>query len=111
MDIALAGTGYSIYSAAMLLCRFGGDAAVRRLGRKTVALGGMVISCLGFLLLILSPWEEGTFASFFIMGIGLANVVPVVFSIMGKQKDMPSAQAIAAVSTVGYMGVDRKSVV
>ena len=105
MDIALAGTGYSIYSAAMLLCRFGGDAAVRRLGRKTVALGGMVISCLGFLLLILSPWEEGTFASFFIMGIGLANVVPVVFSIMGKQKDMPSAQAIAAVSTVGYMGV------
>lgn len=105
MDIALAGTGFSIYSAAMLLCRFCGDAAVRRLGQKRIALGGMLISCLGFLLLVFSPWKPLIFASFFLMGIGLANVVPVVFSIMGQQKDMPAAQAIAAVSTMGYLGV------
>ncbi len=34
-----------------------------------------------------------------------ANIVPVFFSLLGKQKDMPIALAVPAVSTLGYLGI------
>ena len=39
------------------------------------------------------------------MGIGLANVVPVIYSLAGNQTDMPSGQAVAAMGTFGYLGI------
>ena len=40
MDLALAGTGYSVFSAAMLTMRFLGDCVVQRIGALSVAVGG-----------------------------------------------------------------------
>ncbi|MDY3739199.1 MAG: MFS transporter [Selenomonadaceae bacterium] len=105
MDIALAGTGYSIYSVAMFLTRITGDYAVNRFGKKIMVAGGLLLSFIGFMLLVFASWEPLIFSAFFLMGIGLANVVPVIYSLAGNQTDMPSGQAVAAMGTFGYLGI------
>lgn len=45
------------------------------------------------------------FASYVLIGIGCANTVPVFYSLLGTQKEMPIADAVAAVSTIGYVGI------
>ena len=105
MDIALAGTGYSIYSVAMFLTRITGDYAVNRFGKKIIVAGGLLLSFIGFMLLVFASWEPLIFSAFFLMGIGLANVVPVIYSLAGNQTDMPSGQAVAAMGTFGYLGI------
>lgn len=45
------------------------------------------------------------YAGFFAIGIGAANVVPVFYSLLGKQDVMPLSAAVPAVSTLGYLGV------
>jgi hypothetical protein len=37
--------------------------------------------------------------------LGAANIVPVVFSIAGRQTVMPAGLAVASVTTVGYAGI------
>lgn len=104
-DISLAGAGFAMFSAAMLIMRFLGDNLVQNLGSRFVILGGCVISFLGFMLVIFSEVQIFLFAGFFLIGIGCSNVVPVFFSMIGRQKIMPVNVAIPAVSTLGYLGI------
>ncbi len=105
MDMSLAGTGFSVFSAAMLVMRLFGDRLVNRLGARRVVFFGSVIAIAGFLLVILSPLAPLLFLGFFAVGFGCANIVPIFFSLMGRQKDMPLNTAVAAVSTCGYLGI------
>jgi hypothetical protein len=38
------------------------------------------------------------------MGLGLSNVVPIVFSFAGRVPGVPTGTAVAAVATTGYFG-------
>ncbi len=105
LDMSMAGTGFTVFSAAMLTMRLLGDATVQRLGQKFVVIGGSVLAFTGFLMIILSTEEWLLYAGFFLIGFGSANIVPVFFSLLGKQKDMPISLAVPAVSTLGYLGV------
>lgn len=104
-DMNIAGTGFMVFSAAMLLMRLTGDIVVTKLGGLAVTMGGAVLSAAGFLLLIFGEYEWMLYLGFFVIGIGSANIVPVFFSLMGRQKVMPVNQAVSAVSTLGYMGI------
>ncbi len=104
-DMSMAGVGFTIFSAAMLIMRLTGDWAVTKLGGKVITVGGGFIACGGFLLLVFAPINILLYLGFFLIGIGSANIVPVFFSMMGKQKEMPVAQAVSSVSTMGYMGI------
>lgn len=104
-DMALAGMGFTVFSAAMLIMRLLGDATVQKLGQKFVVLGGSLLAFLGFLLVIFAPGSLLLYIGFFAIGIGSANIVPVFFSLLGKQQDMPISMAVPAVSTLGYLGI------
>ena len=41
---------------------------------------------------------------FFVLGIGLANIVPIAFASTADQNEMPMSLALAAVTTLGYTG-------
>ena len=105
MDLALAGTGYSVFSAAMLTMRFLGDRVVQRIGALPVAVGGALLAFGGILLVMLAPADVLLYVGFFAIGIGSANIVPVFFSLMGRQDVMPVSAAVSAVSTMGYLGI------
>ena len=104
-DMSLAGTGFTVFSAAMLTMRLVGDRLVQKMGQKVVILGGSVLAFAGFLAVIFASQAWLLYAGFFAIGVGSANIVPVFFSLLGKQQDMPIGLAVPAVSTLGYLGI------
>ena len=104
-DLSVASSGFAIFSFAMLTMRLFGDRTVTRFGQKPVVLGGALLALAGFLLLIFAPLRPLVLAGFFIIGVGSANIVPVFYSLLGRQKVMPISLAVPAVSTLGYLGV------
>lgn len=105
MDLSKAGTGFAVFSAAMLVMRLTGDWLVPRLGSRRIVLGGSALSVLGFLLVIFSSGALPLYLGFFAIGMGCANIVPVFYSVLGRQQDMSVNMAVSAVSTLGYMGI------
>ena len=105
MDLSLAGMGFSVFSAAMLLMRFLGDLTVQRFGACPIAVGGALLSVVGLLLIMFAPVDALLYLGFFAIGVGSANIVPVFFSLMGRQSVMPVGTAVSAVSTMGYLGI------
>ena len=105
MDLALAGVGFSVFSAAMLTMRFLGDRVVQRIGQRPVAVGGALLTLVGILLIMFAPVDALLYFGFFAIGIGSANIVPVFFSLMGRKNVMPIGTAVSAVSTMGYLGI------
>ena len=105
MDLSLAGMGFSVFSAAMLLMRFLGDRTVQRFGACPIAVGGALLSVVGLLLIMFAPVDALLYLGFFAIGVGSANIVPVFFSLMGRQSVMLVGTAVSAVSTMGYLGI------
>ena len=105
MDLSLAGMGFSVFSGAMLLMRFLGDHVIQRVGQFPVAVGGALLAFVGILLVMFAPLNTLLYLGFFAIGIGSANIVPVFFSLMGRQSVMPVGTAVSAVSTMGYLGI------
>ena len=40
-----------------------------------------------------------------LVGVGCANIVPSLFSAVGRQSVMPQNVAVAAITTLGYAGI------
>ncbi|RWR25909.1 MFS transporter [Sinirhodobacter populi] len=105
LDPAHGGVGYMLFAGAMTVGRLTGDRIVARLGAARVLAVGGITSVLGIVLLLTSPVAGIALAGFVLIGLGASNIVPVLFSLAGRQKVMSPALAIAAVTTVGYGGI------
>lgn len=102
---AQGGLGYMLFSVAMTIGRLSGDAVVNRLGPRTVLLFGGLLAVAGFVVLLTAPVGPIAMAGFLLIGLGASNIVPVLFSAAGRQKTMPPALAVAAITTTGYAGI------
>ena len=100
-----AGAGYTVFSIVMVICRLTGDRMVQRLGGANVLLFGGLLGAGGFAMIVLAPVVWLSFLGFGMIGCGMSNVVPVLYSLLGKQHSMPVNQAVSVVSTVAYSGV------
>lgn len=105
-----AGLGFAALALAMTLGRLTGDAVVRRLGPVLVMAGGGALAALGFALAAAAPAFPGQplvlfLAGCALVGLGVANMVPVLFSAAGRMPNMAPSAAIAAAATPGYAGL------
>jgi MFS family permease len=100
-----AGIGYAFFSIAMAFGRLTGDSVVKRLGQRRVLLFGGLMVTAGFLLLLLSPIAWMAPVGFLLIGLGAANLVPILFSTAGRQNAMPPVLAVASITTLGYAGI------
>lgn len=100
-----AGMGYILFSVAMVAARLTGDRIVAALGEFYVLVFGGILAIAGVAVILLSPWPVVALTGFILIGLGAANIVPVVFSIAGRQTIMPAGLAIASVTTTGYAGI------
>ncbi len=95
---------FVIYMIAMTTGRFFGDKLVTRLGIKTVLKFSGIFIFVGLLMAVLLPYIITAQFGFILVGFGVSCVVPMVFNLAGKSKNMSSSSALASISTVGYLG-------
>jgi len=98
-----AGIGYAVFSIAMATGRLTGDLVVRKLGPVPTVRVGALVGALGYFLAVGVSWWPMALAGFVLIGLGVANVVPLMFSAAGRRGD-PSVN-IPAITTLGYAGL------
>lgn len=103
-DQTLNGLGYAMFSVAMATMRFTGDSLITRYGVQRVVILGAIVAALGYFLVVIIPSTFVTLVGFSLVGFGLANIVPIIFSLAGKFPNLAPAIAIPAVTTIGYAG-------
>ncbi|MGI9529534.1 MAG: MFS transporter [Acidimicrobiia bacterium] len=100
---AVAALAYGAFSITMAIGRFTGDAVKRRIGgARLVRIGAAVASIgLGIGLVVATP--VSVIIGFAVMGAGLANIIPVIFTASAEQGATP-AEGISGTATLGYLG-------
>ena len=104
-EASRAGLAFACFSVAMAIGRLFGDRIVQALGDARVLLYGSLCAAAGFGLVVAAPWAWASLAGFTVVGLGVSNIVPVLFSATARQKFMPLSLAVSAVTTIGYLGV------
>ncbi len=100
-----AGLSFAIFSVAISIGRLLGDRLVEWLGIRKVMTGSGMIAAIGFIIVMEAPSAWIAFAGFVVVGLGAANLIPLLFTIASRQKKMPVPQAISSVTTLGYLGL------
>ena len=100
-----AGVGYILFSAAMVIARLTGDLIVAALGELWVLILGGIVTILGIATVLLATLPLVALVGFVLIGLGSANLVPIFFSVAGRQTVMPASLAIASITTIAYSGV------
>ncbi|WP_313480817.1 MFS transporter [Atlantibacter hermannii] len=101
----LGGLGYTCFAVAMTAARLTGDRLIAWLGRLPVVFGGALIAAAGLALVTWVPSWQLSLTGYILVGAGCANIVPVMFSAVGRQTVMPQAAAVPAMTTMRYLGV------
>lgn len=86
----------------MALGRFSGDAVVRRFGRAVVMMVSGCLAAAGLGLALAFPYPVIASLGFLLAGMGMANVVPLLFSAAGRVSGIPPAAGVAMAATTGY---------
>lgn len=104
-DVFVSGLAFAFFAGAMAVMRFLGDTVRNRLGAiRTLRLSGL-LGAAGLMGGALAPYDWVAVASFAVAGLGVANMVPILFSAAGNHPRLPPATAISIVSMVGYCGI------
>jgi MFS family permease len=99
-----AGIGFTAFSIAMTISRFGGNIVIQRIGRRWTITAGALVAASGFFLVTLLANPAGSVFGFAMIGLGAANVVPLIFSLASESRGALGSN-ISFVSTLGYTGI------
>ena len=105
VDPARAGLGYAAFALMMSLGRLTGDPIVQRFGGTAIIVAGGACAALGLALATLMPLPIAAYLGFALVGAGCSNIVPVLFSAVGRQTVMAETTAVPAITTLGYVGI------
>jgi predicted MFS family arabinose efflux permease len=104
-DAATAALAYASFSAAMAAGRFGGDWVRARLASVPLLQASGALGAAGMMLALMVHDPLPALVGFALVGLGFANIVPVLFSAAAKVPGVTPAQGIATVSAVGFLGM------
>ena len=104
MLVKNAGIGYTAFSIAMTISRFSGKFIIQKIGRRCTMTAGALLAASGFVLVALLANPAGSIFGFTLIGLGAANLVPLVFTLVSESGGALGSN-ISFVSTVGYTGI------
>jgi MFS family permease len=96
--------GYGAFMSAMATSRFFADRLTVKLGPGSVLTGCGLLVASGLLVAVAYPSEVTGVLGFLLVGMGTSAVVPLVYSQAGKSGELAPSSAIAATSTIGFIG-------
>ena len=98
------GLGYAEFSLAMVTVRLSGNRLLTRFRPDRLLPVLAVVASLGFAAALLIAEPPAALIGFGCLGIGLASVVPAVFSAAGRVPGLPAGTAVATASACGWAG-------
>lgn len=101
----LAAAGFATFSLTMGGARLVGDRLASRLGSVALLRWGTALAAVGLALALVPAHPYAAVAGFGLVGLGLANAVPVLYSAAGRAPGTSPGAAIATVTTIGYFGL------
>lgn len=99
-----AATGFAAFSASMASARLGGDRLRAILGSVSLVRWSAYLAAAGLVIALFAPSAPLALVGFAMVGLGLANLVPVFFGAAGRIPGQSPGSAIAALATIGYSG-------
>ncbi|PJI30896.1 MULTISPECIES: MFS transporter [Acinetobacter] len=104
LPAAQTGLAYSFFAALMVLGRFSGHLIIQQFGEKNTILLSAILAATGLLTVVFAPVWQVVLLGYAILGLGSANIVPLMFSRAGRQKTLASHVALSYVSVFAYTG-------
>lgn len=101
---AFAGLAYTFFAIAMTAGRFSGHYLQKILGEKNIIVYSAICASLGLFTVVMAPHWMVVLFGYSLLGLGCSNIVPVMFSRVGRQNIMPKAAGLSCVSTMAYSG-------
>jgi MFS family permease len=98
------GLGYTAFSLAMVTVRLSGNRLLTRFRPDRLLPALAAVATLGFAAALIIARPPAALAGFCCLGIGLASVVPAVFSAAGRIPGLPAGTAVATASACGWAG-------
>ena len=95
---------FGAFTVAMTIGRIFGDYFTNKLGVNRLLLIDSVIAIVGLGLVLGVATMEATFVGLFLVGLGLATVVPTIYSVAGNTEGVSPSVGIAMATTIGYAG-------
>ena len=103
-NASVAALGYAAFSLTMTIGRLVGDRLAAAMAPKRIIRLGGLLSSAGFILAAFTRSPAAAIIGFALVGIGLANIVPLAFSAAGNKPGILPGEGIAGVATIGYIG-------
>jgi MFS family permease len=99
-----AAAAFTAFALAVAVARLGGDRLLGRYGRdRAVRMAGAVAGA-GGVLIAMATGPAVALAGWLVLGAGVAVIAPAVLGGAPHASTLPAGVAIAAVTTVGYLG-------
>lgn len=97
-------SGYTAYTIAMVTGRLTGDRLIARYGFIWMLILNGALMAVGFFMVIIFPYFLSACIGFLLIGLGNSILVPMIYSLAGRSKEMSPGYAIASVTMIGYAG-------
>lgn len=98
------GAGYTAFMCTMAAGRFIADWVTHKIGFKRTVQGSGILIATGLTISVLFPYLVPAMIGFLLVGFGVSSVVPLVYSEAGRSKTISPGVALAAVSSIGFLG-------
>jgi fucose permease len=98
------GLGYTAFSLAMVTVRLSGNRLLTRFRADRLLPALSLVATLGFTAALLIARPPAALVGFGCLGVGLASVVPAVFSAAGRIPGLAPGTAVATASACGWAG-------
>ncbi len=102
---AFASAAYAAFSGGMATGRFGGDWVRARFGAPQLVCASAAFACAGMVAALLLPYPAPALIGFTMMGLGLANMMPLLFAAAARVAGISPAEGLAHVAGLAYFGL------
>ncbi|MDT0645668.1 MFS transporter [Zunongwangia sp. F260] len=97
--------GYFIFMVFMALSRFFSDIIIDKIGmEKTFIFSATLIAC-GILMVVIFPYFWPALIGFSMVGLGVAAIIPMVFTLAGTSSKYSAGMAVSIIATYGIVGM------
>ncbi len=103
-SLSMAAKGFAAYAIAMAAARFLGDWLAARVSGAAILVGSGALISVGLTCTLTASIWWIALAGLMLVGVGVANIVPVLWGMAGRDVQMGAGPAISAVTTIGYFG-------